>query len=63
VSEEQIIEALRLYFNLVNLKCEPTGALPLGAVLNQPEKFDGKRVCLVVTGGNVDPAAYSKLIS
>ncbi len=63
VSEEQIIEALRLYFNLANLKCEPTGALPLGAVLTHPVKFDGKRVCLVVTGGNVDPATYAKLIS
>ena len=33
VSEEKIIEAVKLYFNLANLKCEPTGALSLGAVL------------------------------
>jgi len=63
VSEEQIIEALRLYFNLANLKCEPTGALPLGAILVDTDRFKGKKVCVVVTGGNVDPATYAKLIS
>src|SRR5215204_495073 len=48
VSEENIAAALRLYFTLVNLKCEPTGALSLGAILEDSEKFVGKKVCLVV---------------
>ncbi len=63
VSEENIVEALRLYFALANLKCEPTGALSLGAVLQNREKFIDKKICLVVTGGNVDPAVYARLIS
>jgi threonine dehydratase len=63
VSEEAIKKAVRLFFELANLKCEPTGALSLGAVLEQPDRFRGKRVCLVVSGGNVDPAVYSELIS
>ncbi|HSI89157.1 MAG TPA: pyridoxal-phosphate dependent enzyme [Pyrinomonadaceae bacterium] len=62
VSEDRIKEAVRLYFGLVNLKCEPTGALTLGAVLENPSKFEGRRVCLVVSGGNVDPAVYRELI-
>src|SRR6185369_2520866 len=60
VSEEKIVAAVRLYFELANLKCEPTGALTLGAVLENPQKFAGKNVCLVVSGGNVDPAVYSR---
>ena len=63
VSEERIVEAVGMYFNLANLKSEPTGALPLGALLTDGKRFEGKKVCIVVTGGNVDPAVYSRLIS
>src|SRR5437868_13128673 len=62
VSEEQIKEGVRLLFALANLKAEPTGALALGAVLAQPDRFRGKRVCCVVSGGNADPALYAELI-
>lgn len=62
VSEERIAEAVKLYFGLANLKCEPTAALSLGAILEQPERFKGRRVSLVVSGGNVDPAVYKTLI-
>ncbi len=63
VSEERIVEALRNYFGLANLKCEPTGALSLGALIERREQFAGKRVGVVVSGGNVDAAVYSRLIS
>jgi threonine dehydratase len=62
VAEDKIAEAMRTYFSLANLKCEPTGALPLGALLTNREQFVGKRICLVVSGGNVDPGVYSKLL-
>jgi threonine dehydratase len=63
VPEETIAEALRLYFGLANLKCEPTAALPLGALLLNKEKFAEKKVCLIVSGGNVDAAVYASLLS
>ncbi len=63
VPEEKIVEAVRLYYDLANLKCEPTGALSLGAVIQHHERFVDTRVCLVVSGGNVDPAVYSEIIS
>jgi threonine dehydratase len=62
VTEEQIKEGVRLLFALANLKAEPTGALALGAVLAEPKRFKGKRVCCVISGGNADPAQYAKLI-
>jgi threonine dehydratase len=62
VSDERIAEAVRLYYDLTNLKSEPTGALTLGALFEQPERFAGKNICLVVSGGNVDPAIYKSLI-
>ena len=62
VPEEKIIEGLRLLFELANLKAEPTGALGLGALLTQPKTFRERTVCCIVSGGNVDPAVYSKLL-
>lgn len=63
VSEESIVKGLNLYFELANLKVEPTGAVSLGSVLENGPRFGGKRVCLVVSGGNVDPALFAKLIT
>ena len=63
VSEEKIVEGLKLYFSHANLKCEPTGALSLGAVLQNVDRFRNKRVGVIVSGGNVDPDVYSKLLA
>jgi threonine dehydratase len=63
VPEDAIKEALRLLFTLANLKSEPTGALGVAAVLASPETFRGRRVCCVVTGGNVDPSVYAAIIT
>ena len=63
VPDETIVEGLQMYFGLANLKCEPTGALSLGAILVNKERFAGKKMCVVVSGGNVDPTVYAKLLS
>ena len=62
VPEDAIREGVRLLFSLANLKAEPTGALGVAALLTSPDTFRGRRVCCVVTGGNVDPAVYAALI-
>jgi threonine dehydratase len=62
VPEEKIAEAVRLLFMLTNLKAEPTGALSVAAVMSEPELFRERRVCCVISGGNVDPAVYAQLI-
>jgi threonine dehydratase len=62
VTEDRIVECVRLYFTLANLKVEPTAALSLGAVLEKSEVFADKRVCVVVSGGNVDPDLYRELL-
>lgn len=62
VSDENIAEAVRLYFSLANLKCEPTGAVSLGAILEGREKFAGRKICLVVSGGNVDVEVYASIL-
>ncbi len=63
VPDSLTLSALRHCFRYANLKVEPTGALAIGALLTQPEKFYGKHVCCIVSGGNVDPAVYARAIS
>lgn len=61
VPDPVTLEALRAYFAL-NLKVEPTGALALGALLAYPKRFAGKRVCCIVSGGNIDPLVYVRAL-
>lgn len=62
VPEEAIADGLRRLFLDANLKAEPTGALPVGALLTEPDRFRDQRVAVVVSGGNVDPDLYARLI-
>ena len=62
VSDDNIADAVRIYFTLANLKCEPTGALSLGGILENKSDLTGKKVCLVVSGGNVDPEVYRRIV-
>ncbi len=62
VPEEAIRAGIRLLFMLANLKCEPTGALSVGALLSARDHFHGRRVACVISGGNVDSKLYAELI-
>jgi threonine dehydratase len=62
VTEEQIADAVRLCFHLANVKAEPTGALPVAGLLADPARFRGKRVCCIVSGGNVDDGVLFRLV-
>jgi threonine dehydratase len=62
VSEEAIQEAVRLLFLLANLKTEPTGALSVAALLEDPERFRGQHVCCVISGGNVAADQFCQLL-
>lgn len=63
VPDDNIKEGMRLLFGLANLKSEPTGALAIGALLTDPDLFRGKRVCCVISGGNVDPSVYREILN
>ena len=63
VPDELTGKALRHCFRYLNLKVEPTGALTIGALFKNPERFSDKRVCCIVSGGNVDPAVYAQILT
>lgn len=62
VPEDAIAEAVKLLFMKANLKVEPTGALSTAAIIAHPDRFAGKRVACIVSGGNVDPCLFRELI-
>jgi len=54
VSEEAIIKAMRLTWERMKIIIEPSSAVPLAVVMTYPSYFEGKKVGLILTGGNVD---------
>jgi len=53
-SEQEIIDAMRLTWARMKIVIEPSCAVPLATILKNPEVFRGKRVGVIITGGNVD---------
>jgi threonine dehydratase len=62
VPDAAIAEGVRTLFRHANLKAEPTGALSIAAAMLQRERFAGKRICCIVSGGNVDEEIYAAIL-
>lgn len=56
VSEESIVEAMRLLWERMKIVVEPSGAVPLAGILEKKIDASGMRVGLILSGGNVDLA-------
>ena len=54
VTEEQIVYAMRFVWERMKIIIEPSSAVALAAVLNRKEELEGKRVGIIISGGNVD---------
>ena len=54
VTEEEIVQAMRLTWERMKIIIEPSCAVPLAAVLKHRSRFEGKRIGIILTGGNVD---------
>jgi threonine dehydratase len=54
VSEEAIVEAMRCLWERMKILVEPSAAVPLGAVLSRRLEVGGRRVGIILSGGNVD---------
>jgi threonine dehydratase len=62
VPEPSIEEAMTYYVELEKTVAEGAGAAPLALVLEEAARFAGRRVALVVSGGNVDPRVLSSVV-
>jgi len=54
ITEEEIIESMKIIWERLKIICEPSCSLPLAAVLKNKETFVNKKVGIIISGGNVD---------
>jgi len=54
VSDEAILKAMKLIWERAKLVVEPSGAVPLGALLEGKVDLSGKKAGIILSGGNVD---------
>ncbi|MBI6119475.1 pyridoxal-phosphate dependent enzyme [Salegentibacter maritimus] len=54
VEEEEIISAMKLIWERLKIVVEPSAAVAFAALLREKEKFQGKKVGIIISGGNVD---------
>jgi len=62
VDEAQLERAVNAYLTLQKTMAEGAGAAGLAAMLTKPERFKGKNVGLVLTGGNIDPRVLATIM-
>ena len=54
ITEDEIIDSMKLIWQRLKIICEPSCSLPLAGVLKNKHKFKGKKIGIVITGGNID---------
>jgi threonine dehydratase len=54
VTDEEIIEALKFVWERMKIIIEPSCAVPLAALIKEKDRFKGKRIGIILSGGNVD---------
>jgi threonine dehydratase len=62
VSEEEIAEAMRVYYTDTHNLAEGAGAAALAAVIQERQVMAGKKVGVILSGGNVDRSVYARVI-
>jgi len=62
VSETQLERAVNAYLTLQKTMAEGAGAAGLAAMLKEPDRFKGRRIGLILTGGNIDPRILASIM-
>ncbi len=63
VTDAQLVQAMRFYAERMKMVVEPTGCLSLAAVCHGGVSLQGKRVGVIVSGGNVDLQRFGELLA
>src|ERR1700728_628726 len=62
VSEDEIAEAIRIYYTTTHNLAEGAGAVPLAALLKEKARYAGKRAGLILSGGNIDMPVFARVL-
>jgi threonine dehydratase len=61
VSEQEIVDAMRLFWERMKLVVEPSGAVALAGLLKKSEEFSELRIGVMISGGNIDLTDFFKM--
>ncbi|KVH72348.1 serine dehydratase [Burkholderia ubonensis] len=62
-SDADLVNAMKFFATRMKMIVEPTGCLGLAAALNAKESLKGKRVGIIVSGGNIDLERFCSLVT
>ncbi len=63
VTDEQLVQTMRFYAERMKMIVEPTACLSLAAAMQDMASLKGQKVGVIISGGNIDMARFSELIS
>ncbi|TAI90613.1 threo-3-hydroxy-L-aspartate ammonia-lyase [Pectobacterium versatile] len=63
VTDDDLIDAMRFYAERMKIVVEPTGCLSFAAARNLRESLRGKRIGIIISGGNVDITRYGAFLT
>jgi threonine dehydratase len=62
VNDDEIAEAVRLYFRCCHTIAEGAGAAPLAALMQERHRMEGKRTGVILSGGNIDMTKFAEVL-
>jgi threo-3-hydroxy-L-aspartate ammonia-lyase len=62
VSDEQLVDAMRIAHDLLGRRLEPSGVAGLAALLDAAARFRNRRVGIILSGGNIDDERFDALL-
>lgn len=62
VTDAQVIEMMRFFLERMKIVAEPTGAVAPAAIYHNVLGLSGKKICAIISGGNIDPAFLKKIL-
>ncbi|MGR8033623.1 threo-3-hydroxy-L-aspartate ammonia-lyase [Acinetobacter baumannii] len=63
VTDEELINAMKFFAERMKMVVEPTGCLGFAAARNLKDELKGKRIGIIISGGNVDISKYAEFLS
>lgn len=63
VSDDEVAEAMRVYFKTTHNVAEGAGAAPLAALLQEKEKLRGQNAAVILCGGNIDTEKFQTVLA
>jgi len=63
VKDEDVLKMMKFFFERMKIVVEPTGAVAASAVLTAKLRVTRKKICAVISGGNVDPEVFRSMLT